>query len=243
MEDLVHTLDRLETDLRRRVPTVASRFQQGMTRAEIDSCIARFAWTLPEDLYDLYQWRNGLSGVTGKLSLVDKLLRMKDRWHGQLSGTENELMVAYAGRSITVKFMPLEFAIAGHRHLKLGRCPLDLLPVFVIADGKTKHYCMVQLGDERRGVVYCANGTKAPPWGITQAFLSEQPQFTSMATLVSFLAEYAASASVSLPDDQAARPTGYVACGIAAPLFDELRARFTSSSNNDTSADTTPERS
>lgn len=221
MENLTHALGRLEAELRRKSSGVVERLQVGLTRAEIDDCVSRFAWALPQNLYDLYQWRNGLSGPTGKLSLVDRLLRRKDKWHGELSGAENESRVVYEGRSVTAKFMPLEYALAGYRHLKLGRCPLDLLPVFVIADGKTKHYCMVPLV-EGQSVVYCADGTKAPPWGITQEYLSAQPQFGSLASLVSFLADYARTAEVNPPAGESRLPADGVECEIAAPVFNEL---------------------
>lgn len=230
MATLADTLERLAHALRQRVPEVAARLQPGLTRAEIDGCVARFDWTLPDEVYTLYEWRNGLSGATGKASLVDKLLRMKDRWHGELSGPTNELRVDYKGRVLTVKFMPLEYALAGFRHLKLGRCPLDLLPIFTVTEGKTKHYGMVQLagspeGGAHAGVVHCANGAKAPPWGITDAFLAAQPRFSSVGVLAEVLAQYATTTSHEMRSQPSAPVADEVACVIAAPLFDELRAQ------------------
>jgi hypothetical protein len=84
---------------------------------------------LPEAAYDLYGWHNGLSGEPSKLNLVEKLIRLKGKWHGELSGRENEVHLHIGNRRLVTKFLPLDYALAGHRHLKLGRCPIDLLPI------------------------------------------------------------------------------------------------------------------
>ncbi len=74
---------------------------------------------------------------------------------------------------------------SGYRHLKLAKCLLDLLPVFLLDDGKTMRYCMLQL-DVEPAIVYCADGTKLAPIGITEEFLSTQIQL-NLVDLVSIL--------------------------------------------------------
>lgn len=140
---------------------------------------------MPQDGYALYQWHNGLSGQLGNLNLVEKLLQQKGKWHGELSGRENELRLISGERLLIAKFLPLDHALAGHRHLKLGRCLLELLPVFLLDDGTTMRYCMLRL-DVEPSIVYCANGTKLPPMGVTEEFLSKQIQL-GLADFVSIL--------------------------------------------------------
>ena len=42
---------------------------------------------------------------------------LNNKWHGELSGRENELHLQYGERLIIAKFLPLNYAWAGHRHL------------------------------------------------------------------------------------------------------------------------------
>lgn len=185
MTKLTEALKQFDHMLNQFAPDVANRLQPGLNFADIKRAISKFSWSLPQDGYALYQWHNGLSGQPGNLNLIEKLLRQKGKWHGELSGRENEVRLSHREALITTKFLPLDYALAGHRHLKLGRCPLELLPVFLLNDGKTMRYCMLRL-DIEPSIVYCANGTKLPPIGVTEEFLSTQVQW-SLADLVSIL--------------------------------------------------------
>ncbi|PSB59599.1 hypothetical protein C7B77_00405 [Chamaesiphon polymorphus CCALA 037] len=183
MTELFNSFDNI---LSQAAPKIASRLQPGLTSERIEAQIARYSWTLPQSAFDLYRWHNGLSGQPGKLNLVEKLLRVKGKWHGELSGRENEIHLQLGERLIIAKFLPLDYALAGHRHLKLGRCPIDLLPFAILNDGKSTIYCMMRL-DPENPIVYCANGTKLPPLGVTESFLSTQPQFNRANDLITFL--------------------------------------------------------
>jgi hypothetical protein len=182
----LETLTRFDIELIQTSPTVASRLQPGLTHTEIEAQIASCSWSLPQDAFDLYQWHNGLSGKPGKLNLAEKLLRLKGKWHGELSGRENEVHLQLENRLIVVKFLPLNYALAGHRHLKLGRCLIDLLPFAILTDGGETIYCMMRL-DTDKPTVYCANGTNLPPMKVTESFLSTQPQFSQLSDLIAFL--------------------------------------------------------
>lgn len=186
MSEPIEILDRFGTVLTQTAPTIASRLQPGLTRAEIEAQLATFSWNLPQDAFDLYQWHNGLSGTPGKLNLVEKLLRVKGKWHGELSGRENEVHLHLENCLIVAKFLPLDYALAGNRHLKLGRCLVDLLPFAILTDGEKTIYCMMHL-DPETPIIYCANGTKLPPMKVTASFLSTQPQFTRLSELITFL--------------------------------------------------------
>lgn len=185
MTKLIEVLNQFDHVLNQFAPDVANRLQPGLSFADINRAISKLSWNLPQDGYALYQWHNGLSGQPGNLNLVEKLLRQKGKWHGELSGRENELRLISGERLLIAKFLPLDYALAGHRHLKLGRCLLELLPVFLLDDGTTMRYCMLRL-DVEPSIVYCANGTKLPPMGMTEEFLSKQIQL-GLADFVSIL--------------------------------------------------------
>jgi hypothetical protein len=188
MTDSIKTLHHFSTALHSTVSTIANRLQPGLSHAEIEAQTASFSGKLPQDAYDIYQWHNGLSGKPGKLNLAKKLLRLKGKWHGELSGRENEIHLQFNNRLIITKFLPLDYALAGHRHLKLGRCLIDLLPLAILSDADTTIYCMMRL-DPQQPTIYCANGTKLPPMGVTEPFLSTQPQFSRLSILIAFLTE------------------------------------------------------
>ncbi|HIK14352.1 MAG TPA: hypothetical protein IGS53_03485 [Leptolyngbyaceae cyanobacterium M33_DOE_097] len=186
MTEALETLTRFDTVLIPNAPTVSSRLQHGLTHAEIEVQIASFSWSLPQDAFDLYQWHNRLSGKPGKLNLAEKLLRLKGKWHGELSGRENEVHLQLGNRLIVAKFLPLNYALAGNRHLKLGRCLIDLLPFSLLTDGEKTIYCMMRL-DTDEPIIYCADGTNLPPMRVTESFLSTQPQFSRLSELITFL--------------------------------------------------------
>jgi hypothetical protein len=186
MTELIKAFDRFDAALERTAPKIASRLQPGLTSIEIEQQTVSFSWVLPQDAYNLYQWHNGLSGKPGKLNLAEKLLRVKGKWHGELYGRENEVHLQLSDRLIVAKFLPLNYALAGHRHLKLGRCSIDLLPFAILTNGKETIYCMMRL-DPETPIVYCANGTKLPPMSVTESFLSTQPQFSQLSGLIAFL--------------------------------------------------------
>ncbi|MBD3886364.1 hypothetical protein IFO70_32265 [Phormidium tenue FACHB-886] len=83
------------------------------------------------------------------------------------------------------KFLPLDYALAGHQHLKLGKCLLELLPIAVLYKGDTTIYCMMRSNPEQP-IVCCANGTNLPPMKLAEAFLPTQPQY-SLSDLVMLL--------------------------------------------------------
>lgn len=178
--------DSFDTVLSQTAPKIASRLQPGLTTERIEAQIATYSWTFPQAAFDLYRWHNGLSGQPGKLNLIEKLLRVKGKWHGELSGRENEIHLQLGDRLIIAKFLPLDYALAGHRHLKLGRCPIDLLPFAILNDGNNTIYCMMRL-DPEQPLIYCANGTKLPPLSVTESFLATQPQFNRSSDLIAFL--------------------------------------------------------
>jgi hypothetical protein len=186
MTDLIEALHHFDLVLSQSSPKIANRLQPGLSLAEIEARTASFSWKLPPDGIALYRWHNGLSGQPGQLNLVEKLLRLKGKWHGELSGRENEINLQFDHRRIIAKFLPLEYALAGHRHLKLGKCPIDLLPISVVSDGDRTFYCMMRL-DSEQPIIYCANGTNLPPMKVTESFLSTQPQFSQLSDLIAFL--------------------------------------------------------
>lgn len=59
MTDLTAILDRILTWLQNNEPDYASSLQDGLTRAEIDLAARNLPFRLPEEIYEIYQWKNG----------------------------------------------------------------------------------------------------------------------------------------------------------------------------------------
>lgn len=220
-------LDCLNTALSQFAPTVAARLQPGLTCSAITRYVAPFSWVLPQDVYDLYQWHNGLAGTAEKLNLVERFLRLKGKWHGDLAGRENEIHLRFEDRLIVAKFLPLEYALAGHRHLKLGRCLLNLLPIAILQDGTMTIYCMIELNPERP-TLYCANGTNLPPMKVTEAFLSTQPQFAKLSDFVTLLTTCCQQAVQPPSISQTSQKGGAIDCEINSAQFAQLLQQFRS---------------
>ncbi|MBD2093366.1 hypothetical protein H6F67_26325 [Microcoleus sp. FACHB-1515] len=221
MPELTIALNQFDAVLSQIVPTVATRLQPGLSCTEIDQQTAAFAWSLPSDLYDLYQWHNGLSGRAAQLNWAEQLLRLKGKWHGELAGRANEIHVRFADRLLVAKFLPLEYALAGHRHLKLGGCLLDLLPIAVLTDGNTTIYCLMQLAVEPP-TLFCANGTKLPPMKITEAFLATQPQF-ELSDFIVWLTRCVQQAASRPTANLADQTRGAIDCEIDSAQFAQFR--------------------
>jgi hypothetical protein len=91
---MTELFDSFDTILSQAAPKISSRLQPGLTitsrrgyaNEQIEAQIAGYSWTFPQAAFDLYRLHNGLSGQPGKLNLVEKLLRVKGKWHGELSG-------------------------------------------------------------------------------------------------------------------------------------------------------------
>lgn len=133
---------------------------------------------------------------------MEKFLRLKQKWHGELAGRENEVHLKLGNRLIVVKFLPSNYSIAGHRHLKLGRCQIDLLPFSILTDNKKTIYCMMRL-DLEKPIIYCVNGTKLPPVGVAESFLSIQPQFDRLRHFIAFLTKVCQQSNQQLTASQA----------------------------------------
>jgi hypothetical protein len=63
--------DRLLACLQERFPWDAERFQSGLSREEIEEKSRELPFPLPEEIYELYQWRNG--NPSGNLLIPGKL--------------------------------------------------------------------------------------------------------------------------------------------------------------------------
>lgn len=59
MSMLSVAMDRILNWMQQHRPERAKTFQPGLSREEIDQAIVGLQNYLPEELYELYQWRNG----------------------------------------------------------------------------------------------------------------------------------------------------------------------------------------
>ncbi|BDA73977.1 hypothetical protein CAL7716_081430 [Calothrix sp. PCC 7716] len=185
MSTLMEALYILDELIHKKSPELARRLQAGLTRTKIDEQIKDFSWTLPEELYEFYQWHNGLCSQVNATGHSIESLKIKDKWQSDLS-QPNQINVKYDNNLIAIKFPSLEYALAGHHHLKLGQCPLDLLPIFTCSNGKNQSYCIVNL-EREKFATYFLNGTKLHPTKINEQFLSTQIKFNSLTDLILFI--------------------------------------------------------
>jgi hypothetical protein len=113
--------------------------------------------------------------------------------------------------------LPLDYALAGHRHLKLGRCLVDLLPLAILIDGEKTTYCMMRLEPEN-SIIYCANGKRLPPMKVTESFLSTQPQFSQFSELIAFMSMIFQQGIQSV----ALSPEDSIDCELRSTQFEQL---------------------
>ena len=59
MSILTQALESILHSLEQYAPKEAASFQPGLTRPEIDNLMKNIPFKLPEEVYELYQWRNG----------------------------------------------------------------------------------------------------------------------------------------------------------------------------------------
>ncbi|NEP80637.1 MAG: hypothetical protein F6K39_22175 [Okeania sp. SIO3B3] len=99
MSALVEALERIRKLHLKHQPLVAEELQPGLTRGQIDELVKNLPFSLPEELYELYQWRNGMkdliqwqpficnrSGMYGFLSLEKALETSQREYEATLAG-------------------------------------------------------------------------------------------------------------------------------------------------------------
>src|SRR5262249_25145829 len=69
--DLIVSLERIIVKLDERGSRLPALLAPGLTRTEIDSLTATLGFRLPEEVYRLYMWRNGVSLPEGPFDLDD----------------------------------------------------------------------------------------------------------------------------------------------------------------------------
>lgn len=63
MSALIEALERIRKLHLKHQPLVAEELQPGLTRGQIDELVKDLPFSLPEELYELYQWRNGMKDL------------------------------------------------------------------------------------------------------------------------------------------------------------------------------------
>lgn len=62
MSELTQALNRIMTWLSENQPSFAASFIPGLTNQQIDAAVQHLSFELPEEIYELYLWRNGTEG-------------------------------------------------------------------------------------------------------------------------------------------------------------------------------------
>ncbi|BAY82608.1 PBS lyase HEAT-like repeat protein [Calothrix parasitica NIES-267] len=65
MSLLTESLEQILIQLEHKDPKIAASLQPGLTCEEIDEIVKNLPFKLPEEVYELYQWRNGMSEDVG----------------------------------------------------------------------------------------------------------------------------------------------------------------------------------
>ncbi|MEH2224262.1 SMI1/KNR4 family protein [Nostoc sp.] len=125
---LTESLDRILKSLEEKDPEIASLLQPGLTRKEIDEITKDLPFKLPEELYELYQWRNGLSNY---------IVFGWGKWNG-----------------IQLIFRPLVEAVNDFHNLKRRGSPSNLFRIFLLIHQLGGDYFAVLLGDETTPIIH-----------------------------------------------------------------------------------------
>ncbi len=127
---LKKVLGRILKILEEKAPDIASALQPGLTREEIDEITTDFPFKLPEEVYELYQWRNGISGNVG-FGLT---------WFG-----------------VQGEFSPLEQVIQDFYSLKKSGCPSNFLRLFWFIHYLGGDYYAVSLDNLTHPIIHFNN--------------------------------------------------------------------------------------
>lgn len=125
---LTESLDRILIALEEKDPEIASRLQPGLTRKEIDEITKGLPFKLPEELYELYQWRNGLSDDVGFGFAT---------WNGILGD-----------------FSSLEAAVNDFQNLKKSGCSSNFLRIFLFRHQSGGDYYVVSIDDKTYPILH-----------------------------------------------------------------------------------------
>ncbi|MDZ8070981.1 MAG: SMI1/KNR4 family protein [Nostoc sp. DedQUE08] len=156
---LTESLNRILKSLEEKDPEIALLLQPGLTRKEIDQITKDLPFKLPEELYELYQWRNGLSDDIGFGFAT---------WNGIIGG-----------------FSSLEEAITDFQNLRIRGCLSNFLRIFLFSHQLGGDYYVVSI-DEITYPVFHFND-KDENFSIQH--LKGRTFFSSLTTLMYAIAE------------------------------------------------------
>ncbi|NES69668.1 MAG: hypothetical protein F6K24_32870 [Okeania sp. SIO2D1] len=96
MSALIEALERIKEYHLKHSPFAVEELQPGLTRTQIDELVKDLPFSLPEELYELYQWHNGMTnpqifisngkGLYGFLSLEKALETSQREYEAALAG-------------------------------------------------------------------------------------------------------------------------------------------------------------
>jgi hypothetical protein len=124
---LKKVLDRILKILEEKAPDIAAALQPGLTREEIDEIIKDLPFHLPEEVYELYQWRNGILEST---------------------------MIDICESSVRVSFNSLEESLKQFQSLKNCDCPSNILIIFWCNHEFGGEFFAVVLGDTSSNIIH-----------------------------------------------------------------------------------------
>lgn len=131
MTEIKNNLNRIWNSLEQKAPQLISLFQPGLKREEIDEITKDLPFKLPKEVYELYQWRNGLLGsVELELGLINRP---------------------------EVSFEPIEIALKYINKIIIHRNTYYFLVIFCLNNGEYAHYYTVPLGQDITPIISLYN--------------------------------------------------------------------------------------
>ncbi|AFY80210.1 SMI1/KNR4 family protein [Oscillatoria acuminata] len=153
MENLIEALERIMNWLKKHQPEYADSFLPGLTSSEIQAVEAEFGYKLPEEIYALYQWRNGTEKSAKAVCFPPALeimtfsaaIEYSQQWNEYILEIKNELEGSkWYETSPLFIFLQSNCDFLGLPILDLGR---EKLPVVVLEEGEMPYIFYTSLAD------------------------------------------------------------------------------------------------
>jgi SMI1 / KNR4 family (SUKH-1) len=163
MSVLTDALERIFKNLEETAPDIVDSLQAGLTHEKIDEITNDLPFALPKEIYELYQWRNGISN-----SVVFAL----GTWNG-----------------IQASFAPLEQVVIDFHHLKERGCPSNLFRIFSFIHQLGGDYYAIDLDDITHPIFNFDEGNEIFIQNINNKFINKRIISPSLTVLMYAVAE------------------------------------------------------
>ncbi|MGB3759973.1 MAG: SMI1/KNR4 family protein [Rivularia sp. (in: cyanobacteria)] len=163
MSLLTESLEQILIQLEQKDPEIASSLQPGLTREEIDQIANDLPFKLPEEVYELYQWQNGISGSIG---------------FGY--GAWNGISAGFSSLEVTIQYL---------YNSKKRNCPSNFLFIFSFVHHLGGDYFGISLDDKTHPVFNFYEDDERYIKNINHSFIRRRTISSDLTTLMYATAE------------------------------------------------------